>query len=37
VDEVDDGFMGAALKTNTSTVNGDLQEEEDDVELRLVA
>jgi hypothetical protein len=37
VDEVDDGFTGAALKMNTSTVNGDLQEEEDEVELRLVA
>jgi hypothetical protein len=37
VDEVDGGFTGAALKTNTSTVDGDLREEEEEVELRPMA
>jgi hypothetical protein len=37
VDEVDSGFAGAALKMNTSVVDGDLREEEEEVELRSMA
>jgi hypothetical protein len=37
VDEVDGGFAGTALKMNTSVVDGDLREEEEEVELRSVA
>jgi hypothetical protein len=36
VDEVDGGFAGTALKMNTSVVDGDQREEEEEVELRLV-
>jgi hypothetical protein len=34
---VDGGFVGAALKTNCSTVDGDLRGEEEEVELWPVA
>jgi hypothetical protein len=34
---VDSGFAGTALKTNTSAVDGDLREKEEEVELRPVA
>jgi hypothetical protein len=34
---VDSSFAGTALKTNTSAVDGDLWEEEEEVELRPVA
>jgi hypothetical protein len=34
---VDVGFVGAALKMNSSAVDGDLRGEQDEVELRPVA